>query len=203
MYLHDTIRYRGHDINIYQDENAQSPDEWGNEDVFIVYDHRDFYVKRDGFDPGDIFQAYEDGEDWGDYKIFPLYAYIHSGVSLSLSRGGNAGWYHGAWDTSFKGFVLIDSEQMGTDDEDKLLKIAQLVVDEWNDYLSGNVYGYDVEDIDGCWGYYGDPEKSGMIEEAKSSIDWHIKSKFKKHNDYLKAVIRQKLPLIYRKPFNV
>lgn len=29
----------------------------------------------------------------------------------------------------------------------------------------------DWDNIDSCWGYYGDPEESGIIEEAKSIID--------------------------------
>ncbi len=49
-------------------------------------------------------------------------------------------------------------------------------MNEWNDYLSGNVYGYTVTDADGedtdmsCWGFYGDPDKY-MVPEVKAEID--------------------------------
>ena len=43
---YETIEYKGHTIEIDYDETPYSPDEWGNEDMFIVYDHRQFYVKR-------------------------------------------------------------------------------------------------------------------------------------------------------------
>jgi hypothetical protein len=50
----------------------------------------------------------------------------------------------------------------------------------YDDYLTGNVYGYRITDADGedkdsCYGYYGSPEESGCIDEAKSTIDWYVK----------------------------
>jgi hypothetical protein len=40
-----------------QDDNyGNSPNDWGNEDLFLVYDHRSFYVERKGFEPRNIFE---------------------------------------------------------------------------------------------------------------------------------------------------
>ena len=44
------ISYKGMTIEIYHDENAESPDDCGNEDCFIIYSHRSFSVQVDGFD---------------------------------------------------------------------------------------------------------------------------------------------------------
>ena len=59
------------------------------------------------------------------------------------------------------------------------------MIDEYNDVLSGNVYGYQVtfndEVTDSCWGFVGDIDKSGIIDEAKGIIDYnveHNKEKF-------------------------
>lgn len=41
----EVIKYRGHEIEIFYDELCESPDDWGNDEVFLVYDHRDFRVK--------------------------------------------------------------------------------------------------------------------------------------------------------------
>ena len=54
--MEQTIDYKGYRIKIVQDDNSTSPDEWGNEDLFLVYDHRDFWVKRKGFEPRRIFE---------------------------------------------------------------------------------------------------------------------------------------------------
>ena len=54
-------------------------------------------------------------------------------------------------------------------------------VKQWNDWVSGQVYGYVVRDskgnsIDSCWGFYGsDHEESGLEEAYKGFIDWKVK----------------------------
>ena len=53
--MEQDIDYKGYRIKIRQDEGCQSPDDWGNDDIFLVYDHREFDVRREGFKPEDIF----------------------------------------------------------------------------------------------------------------------------------------------------
>lgn len=158
--------YKGYKITIEQDENADNPDEWGNEDAFLVYSHRQFQVDRKGFEPREIFdylnypkkplreeckeglgEDYEDRlEDWennkptnySDYHIFTVYAYIHSGISLSLSHNGDR------WDTSTTGFILVKRDAKIIDEE-QAEKIAQELIDTWNQYLSGNVYWFRID----------------------------------------------------------
>lgn len=72
-------------------------------------------------------------------------------------------------------------------------------VQVYNDYLSGSVYYYTVEDpegehIDSCGGFYGyDHENSGLLEYAKNAIDCNVatrvKQKRKEHiqRNYLTA----------------
>lgn len=194
----ETINYRGIDIEIIVDDDAQSPDNWGNDDVFLVYDHRDFYVDRKGYDPNNIFEAMQAKQKTFDgYYYFPLFAYIHSGVALSL--GKNTYPFSCPWDTSFKGFVLVKREKYNWTRK-QAHKSASSLVNVWNDYLSGNVYGYNVEDIDSCWGFYGDYESNGMIDEAKQAIDSHIREQRKSHFRQLKTWIKNKVPLFARKP---
>lgn len=42
-------------IEIQQDKHVESPDSWGNEKLFLVFDHRQFNVEREGFEPDDIY----------------------------------------------------------------------------------------------------------------------------------------------------
>jgi hypothetical protein len=51
-------------------------------------------------------------------------------------------------------------------------------VEAYDDYLNGNVWGFvltspDGDVIDSCWGFGGDPNKSGVIENARASAEWH------------------------------
>ena len=199
----ETIKYKGYDINIIPDNYPQSPNEWSNDDYFLVYDHRDFYVKKSGFDPEDIFENMQNGKKTYDgYFYFPVYAYIHSGVHLQLKR-----WFnglpqgHNEFDVSFRGFCLIKKTK-GSYTMKKAYKIAQSVIDEWNDYLSGNVYGYRVckndEIIDSCYGFYGDYEKSRIIEEAKSIVDCEVNKNLQNRLQNVKTWIKNHVPFEIR-----
>jgi hypothetical protein len=53
------------------------------------------------------------------------------------------------------------------------LKMAQAMIETADDYLTGNVYGFYVENADGeeiesCGGYFGDYEKSGCLDNARA-----------------------------------
>ena len=236
--MEQDIDYKGYRIKIRQSEFSESPDDWGNDDIFLVYDHRQFDVRREGFAPEDIFDylsikkaltkenTFQDKEELEDdlkgyfdyeseYWIFPVDAYIHSGVHISLANTKD--YPDRRWDVSTTGYILASKEDW-TEVEDAY-KAAESLVEEWNQYLSGEVYGfiiekpletytitkenldkiksednqngvdivrldqfeelscYDVEweQIDSCWGYYGDPETSGLLDEAKAVIDYRTR----------------------------
>ena len=173
-----------------------APNEWGNDEVFLVYDHRDFYVEEKGFNPEEIFDYLQEtgNSTYEGYWVFPVYAYIHSGVSLSLSR--NTYPHTCPWDTSFRGFALVKREK-GTWKEDDAYERASGLIDEWNMYLSGDVYGYNSE-VGGCWGFFGREMCEQMITEAKAEIDYHIEQKTKKHLARLKDQIKNGAPLYAR-----
>jgi len=166
-----TVDYKGYTIAVHQDTDATSPDDWGNEDLFLITTrNRYFEVQRKGFDLDDA----ASGVYKKDYHVIPLIAYCHSGVSLSLSSDRYP--FNDQWDAGQIGFVLVKKRQGFRD----INKAAESLVEEWNDYLSGNVYGYIVADADGedtdmsCSGFYGDPDKY-MIPEVKAEIDAVIK----------------------------
>lgn len=198
--MEEEIYYKGYRILIKPDEFAGSPDSWSDDGLFLIYNHRDFCIRKTGFDPEDI---YNNPEEYSDFYIFPVEAYIHSGVRLSLFNGAKTC----RWDSSVSGYVIADKNEFT---EDAAVKAAEGLIEYWNDYLSEYVWGYIVEKpetiysiskekfdrllfendlanleqefhvedtweyIDSCWGFYGDPEKSGCIGEAKHFIDYLI-----------------------------
>ena len=139
---------------INNDYNASSPDDWGDDEVFLVYDHRNFTVKRDNFDPKDIYAYIEElNDDFDDYFIFPVYAYIHSGVYLSLNHNGDR------WDTSMRGYAIISKTLRDDLDLELAKNYADDLIKEWNAYLSGEIYCYEIFDdtdeiIESCGGFY-------------------------------------------------
>jgi len=193
----ETVKYRGINIEIEQDQDAQSPQEWSDDERILVYNHRDFYVKKKGFDPDEIFEEVWHGNKfYKGYFAFGVDAYIHSGVVLAIKDTRKAlDFPDRRWDVSFKGFALIRKEK-GTWDRTKAFEIAEGLVDIWNQYLSGDVYGYNIEQFnDSYWGYYG---YDTCLEEAKLIVDYHLEQNRKKRIVTLKQLIKSKVPLEYR-----
>lgn len=143
----------GNILRVEQDSDPESPDNWGNEDMFLVYEHRDFTIRRKGFEPRDIFEYLEDCHEqvdnnkYDDYYIFLVYAYIHSGVSLSL--GNDKYPFNDRFDVSTTGYILIKKNPKGdafdiivTEKEAK--ELAEGLIETWNQYLSGNIWGFKI-----------------------------------------------------------
>lgn len=153
---------------IIQDENADSPSDSGDTSLFLVGNHRDFYVPEPGektitSDPAILIEPYKK-----THWILPLEAYIHSGVHLSLSREGN--YPDRRWDVSQLGFVFVEKKYWGL--QKSARKAALSLIESWNQYLSGDVWGYVITDDDGnevesCWGFYG---HDYCEAEAKSAL---------------------------------
>lgn len=202
--LIETIEYKGFEIEICYDTDPQSPDHWDNDDLFLVYDHRQFSVKRDGFNPYKIYEHYQETKKlfYDGYYVFPLYAYIHSGVSLSLGRSGYP--FTDRWDVSSTGFILVKRMKGWTWKKKQALKAAESLVEEWNQYLSGEVYGFDWEH-GRCWGFYGDMEY--CISQARDEVDGYIehenKARIKAHLTQLRTWIINRVPFAYRKPLEL
>jgi len=150
---------------LVQDEMAESPDEDGDDAVFLVNYHSDFDVRRDEIitedDVRDWYQATRKIPQEETYFLFALASLVHSGVWLSLER--NFACDPGGWDTSHVGMVLVSRKE--AEIVSKACELAQGLIEHWNKYLSGDVYctvkeiysekkepiDYDV--VGGCFGY--------------------------------------------------
>lgn len=208
-----TEERKGYTINIYPDYDSETPDDWGDTDVFLVAFHRDFTVNRDGFDVDTMRAVMNKGKNEDDekderameilhdYHVFGLEAYIHSGVSLSLSYEGN--YPDRRWDVSQLGCVMVSKK------EARLRKTAHTrakgLLETWNAVLGGSVYGFvvekDGEHLDSCWGFIEtgwDMEKSYVLKEARDMADWNYKEATRKHVELRKAQIKHNVPLIKR-----
>ena len=150
-----------------RDDNFDSPDEWGDDEVFIVNYHRDFWVERNNIISKETVKeiyrnekSEERTEIEKSYHIFALSCLIHSGVWLSLGDSFMAD--PGGWDTSHVGLVLVSQKE--TRFKKKAAQLAQGLIETWNMCLTGDVYGivketYDEQkeqvDIESVWGFYG------------------------------------------------
>lgn len=154
-----TLRY------LVRDSEPHPPNEDDDTGLFLVNYHRDFWVENKGFITKDTLASWYHGEKIEQEKthwIFKLSMYSHSGVCLRLGSQGFPCDGMG-WDTSRVGAVFVCKEEWGLSAEAE--KAAECLVQTWNNYLSGDVWGYIVDVFDAktkeridaecesCWGY--------------------------------------------------
>jgi hypothetical protein len=178
-------------VAIQQDPDPISPKERNDEAAFLVYGHRQFTVNGPGREKAeDVHKAKAEWEK--THHVYPVYAYIHSGVFLKLNT--DEGLPDRQWDVSMAGYCLISRD---TSNIPEPLKLAEGIVSDWNQYLSGDVWGYDMglyeleKDSDGdpieerdyyrrhskpvyedsCWGFFGSEH---ALEETKHQAESYI-----------------------------
>jgi len=196
----ETIEHAGLTIEIHQDTDPIGPNEWGDDGLFLIAGHRDFYVPPSSNERNFSMQA-EIDKRRETYHIFGLEAYIHSGVVLALSQEGN--FPDRQWDVSQLGVVFAKKSEWRL--RKSAEKAARGLIEEWNQYLSGDVYGYIIKDADGydipncldssCWGFYG---HDLVVSEAKEAAEGIAKSIRDKKAAKLKAFIKNKVPISKR-----
>ena len=122
----------------------------------------------------------------------PVWAYVHSGATISTGtklRGLTPARlrenpFNCQWDSGRSGWAYMTREAALKEWGNKRLSAKQLqkaqcyidgVVDEFAQYLQGDVYGFHVVDLrdgdvlDSCWGHYGLDHAVQSAEEALTS----------------------------------
>lgn len=172
--VYKTYTVNGCTIEIVPDYDSESPEAIGDEGLYLMASHRDFFVR------GKELDAVNNPEGWKELKkthhIFQLEAYIHSGVHLALVEAKES-LPDRQWDVSRLGVVCAAKKEWKSRKD--AYKAAQGLVETWNDHLSGNVYGFIVRDsygelIESIYGFSGDPEKSGVMSEAEAVAKSHV-----------------------------
>jgi hypothetical protein len=108
--------------------------------------------------------------------IKPVHLYEHGNVSISTGDGYP---YNCPWDSGTCGFVVITKERIremfgckrvSKKDIEKAISQMDGEVETLSQWISGDVYGFVIEDEDGehedsCWGFYGDDvNTNGMLD---------------------------------------
>jgi len=159
------VKYLSHDSDPISPAEDQDPN------YFLVYYHRDFWLPSNIVTKESLRDWLAGAEEPEKYYIFPVEAYIHSGVSLTLgSFRGRLPQGHYEFDTCCAGAVVIGKGEF--DDEGAARKSAEGFIEYWNQYLRGDVWCCVVEkfnkageqvDYDIVCGYFG-------FEDAKKCL---------------------------------
>lgn len=176
--------YKGLKIKIYQDEDAGNPREECDEAGTMVCWHGRYTLgdKHNFSDPEAFREWWKENGKGG--VLLSLFLYDHSGITMRATEGENP--FSCPWDSGQVGFIYVTREtiikEWGKRGKQKAINYLKGEVKTYDDYLTGDVYGYvvegpDGEELDSCWGYYGDYDDKdyGALLEAKSVADRHAK----------------------------
>lgn len=121
-----------------------------------------------------------DGIRSGKYVGTPVWAYVHSGATISTGKPLQGGSkkrlrmnpFHCPWDSGQSGFAYMTHEdalrewgrkRLSAQQKERAIEYIDAVVDEFAAYLRGECYGILIVDtrgveekeLDACWGYIG------------------------------------------------
>jgi len=176
-----TEEYKGNTITIELDEDPINPREFSDHISTMLCSHNSYALGDETtMDAEEIIEYYKRD----DVISLPLYLYDHSGICMSTNNTTYP--YNCPWDSGMVGFICVTKEAIRKEYKVKyitkklletVLNMLQGEVNEYNRYISGEVYGYTCVDAtgeeDSCWGYYNDPED--IIEFIKQGIDAYEK----------------------------
>jgi hypothetical protein len=147
-------------------------DIWYAEAEEAGYDDPHSYAqsKVDAAIAGLVDRAFDAG-----YVALPLFLYDHSGITMST------GGFSCPWDSGCVGVIVCDRATVEKEfggDEDRAEAALRAEVEEYDNYLTGNCWGYVCEEfkggglweeVDSCWGFLGNPENvaSGLGDDWK------------------------------------
>lgn len=171
--------YKGYTIKIVPDEDPMDPREGDNLGKMVCFHRRHNLGDRHDFTQEEI-QVLLSRHD---VISLPLYLYDHSG--LRMNTGGFSQFDPGNWDSGQVGVIFTtfgdirkayNRKKISQKIIEQAKKVLQQEVATYDDFLSGNVYGFAIYAgdrlIDSCFAFFGDYKY--CIEQARESIDCHI-----------------------------
>lgn len=164
-------------IKIHQDQDPTSPRENDNLGTMACFHKR--------YSLGDEDHGFSGPEDLQTKLkekgcvFLPIYMMDHSGLTLSTNKGTFQACDPQGWDWGQLGFIFADAEKIRKEYNvkrispsirEKVLSCLQSEVNEYNQYIQGDIYGFVIENesgehLDSCWGYYG---IEYCLEEARN-----------------------------------
>ena len=168
-------------LRIYQDEDAQNPRDDDNLGSLFCF-HKRYTLgdkNKNEIDASD-FRNWDEMETFllktYDY-VFPVYLFDHSGLAISMTT------FSCKWDSGQIGFICVSKDRLAqagfnelSDTEIRAYMKGEIA--RYNDYLQGNVYGFEIVEtvlcsacarrheniLEAVWGFYGDNYLTAMIE---------------------------------------
>ena len=180
--MKNIIENEKYKLEIFDDLNPCSPREFDNLGTMVCF-HRRYNLGDETELKSSDFSSWEELESYL-YKeenaliAIPVFMYDHSGLWINTTG------FSCPWDSGQVGYIYISKEKVRREYSCKRIskKLKEMIremlcseVDLYNDYLSGNVYGFtltdkeNAEEIDSSCGFYGtDYIENGIFDYVSS-----------------------------------
>jgi hypothetical protein len=179
------IEHRGHLINIFYDDGAETPRAWDNLGTMYTMHRHNIPEEKfyDHFGTSEVFESQWVFSDrfLREYIALPIYLYDHSGQTVSTRP------FSCQWDSGLLGIIAVPIEDVKKEYGWKILtkkrrtRIEQHLQDEvetYDNYLTGEVYRFEItpaddtdDVIESCGGFYGEDGLKQIEAECKAGID--------------------------------
>lgn len=176
---------------VYDTDPAESPREWENVGKMVCW-HRRYNLgdEQPSCQPSEFFARLMQDREYEKHRKFmpdelpdthvaryidkhfyvlPLNLYDHSGISISTGR------FSCPWDSGQVGWIYMSKERAEQEGIADPLEYLRGEVSTYDEYLTGQVYGFVITDADGdtvdsCWGFYGLDYCKEAARDAAESV---------------------------------
>jgi hypothetical protein len=134
-----------HKVRVFYDNDPESPREWDNLGTMVCFHPRYDLGDKHSYDKRSELKN-DIMENENVHTILPLYLYDHSGITISTSPFGCK------WDTTQVGFIFVSKEKVKSEgiDETRVEEYLENEVKTYDQYLRGEVYGYEIVKVTTC-----------------------------------------------------
>ena len=148
--------------------------EWSSDKIAWALSYHENHLPE-----GETDEDYEGNLDTYNFDpqqhyVLPVYMYDHSGITINTT-GFSCGW-----DSGLVGCIYVSkvdaAKEWPTATEAQILTYMVSEVEELDQYLTGDVYGYVIETdeddhVESSWGYYG---QGHCIESGRDAVEYYI-----------------------------
>jgi hypothetical protein len=202
-YVFKTKTIGNYKIEIVQDDMSDSPRNCDNLGTMACWQRRCNLGDNVKYSHEELERIYNSKE----YICLPLYLYEHSGMTM------NTIGFSCPWDSGQVGIIFVSKAKakeeynwkvITKERENTIKRYLKAEVEIYDQFLTGEVYGYQITNIksgemtDSCYGFYG--EIDYCMDEAIGTVQWNINNDIKTHAEKVKTWIKNRVPLEKRLP---
>ena len=168
----------GYYAELFYDTDPESPREWSNIGTMVCA-HKRYNLGDVHISNSEDLEKFHSNLDELKNLILPLYLYDHSGITMSTKP------FSCPWDSGQVGVIYVSHENIkkewGELTPETLKKAEDCLkaeVDVYDEYITGQVYGYricnsDGEDLESLHGIFG---RDHLEKEAKAELEHYVKN---------------------------